>query len=183
MHAIFLVFGVIVHLVLLYSIFDVYYSSPLVKNARPHPITKNGIPPASRLVIFSADGLRSSTFFERPEKSPFLHEIIRNGKGSWGISKSHVPTESRPGHVAMMAGFYEDVSAVARGWKHNPVPFDSTLNESNRAFIWGSPDIVGLFAETLKPGTLQVSESYSADEEDFASNDASKLDEWVFNKF
>lgn len=177
-HGKLVLFGVVVHAVLLYSIFDIYYVSPLVQGTHPHSIT-NGRGPATRVVIFSADGLRSDTFFANPQKSPFLHDIIRNGKGSWGISVSHVPTESRPGHVAMLAGFYEDVSAVARGWKLNPVPFDSVINRSNAAWAWGSPDIVSMFTEGISHATAEV---YSSDLEDFFSSDAAELDRWVFNK-
>lgn len=52
--------GIFVHLVLFYSIFDIYYQSPLVKGTRPHPIT-NGAGLAKRVVVFSA-GLLFETF-------------------------------------------------------------------------------------------------------------------------
>uniref|UniRef100_A0A183DQJ2 GPI ethanolamine phosphate transferase 1 n=1 Tax=Gongylonema pulchrum TaxID=637853 RepID=A0A183DQJ2_9BILA len=172
------VLGVLVHLVLLYSIFDVYYTSPLVKGLHPHSITK-GRGLADRLVIFSADGLRADTFYSNPEKSSFLHEIIRSNKGFWGISVSHVPTESRPGHVAMLAGFFEDVSAVSRGWKHNPVPFDSIINRSAITWAFGSPDIVPIFTSGVRHASAKT---YSADLEDFQQEDAAQLDRWVFQK-
>lgn len=65
---------------------------------------------------FTADGLRADKVFERQgqERAPFLRKVMRE-QGSWGVSHTRVPTESRPGHVAIIAGFYEDVSAVTTG--------------------------------------------------------------------
>uniref|UniRef100_A0A3Q2X8C6 GPI ethanolamine phosphate transferase 1 n=1 Tax=Haplochromis burtoni TaxID=8153 RepID=A0A3Q2X8C6_HAPBU len=178
----FFVIGLTVHVVFFISIFDIYFTSPLVHGMTPHSTPLE--PPASRLVLVVADGLRADSLFtllpNGSSRTPYLRSIIED-KGTWGVSHTRVPTESRPGHVALIAGFYEDVSAVAKGWKENPVEFDSVFNESRHTWCWGSPDILPMFAKGAS-GDHVYTHTYSAVEEDFASTDASKLDSWVFTQ-
>ncbi|MCO5576567.1 hypothetical protein L7F22_030379 [Adiantum nelumboides] len=133
------------------------------------------------VVCRAADGLRADKFFEMDVsgryRAPFLRSVIRN-KGRWGVSHARPPTESRPGHVAIIAGFYEDPSAVTKGWKANPVEFDSVFNRSRHTFAFGSPDIVPMFCEELSNSHWK---SYPHEFEDFAT-DASFLDEWSFER-
>lgn len=55
------------------------------------------------------------------------------------------------------------------------------FNESRHTWSWGSPDILPMFAKGASGGHVWT-EMYDAKEEDFAGEDASKLDTWVFEK-
>ncbi|KAL9275345.1 GPI ethanolamine phosphate transferase 1-like protein [Drosera capensis] len=174
------VLGIILHAVYMLSIFDIYFKTPIVHGM--DPVVPRLAPPAKRLVLLVADGLRADKFFEPDSKgnfrAPFLRNVIKQ-RGRWGVSHARPPTESRPGHVSIIAGFYEDPSAVLKGWKANPVEFDSVFNRSHHTFSYGSPDIVPIFCSGLPHSTWNT---YPHEFEDFAT-DASFLDEWSFDQF
>ncbi|KAK1980957.1 phosphatidylinositolglycan class N [Colletotrichum cereale] len=190
----FLAVAVVFHLVYIYSIFDIYFVSPIVSGMKLIQIDRpdHVKAPADRLVLFVGDGLRADKAFQSfpepyPESeddlaprplAPFLRSRVLK-HGTFGVSHTRVPTESRPGHVALIAGLYEDVSAVATGWKLNPVNFDSVFNRSRHTWSWGSPDILPMFEEGAVPGRVD-SYTFGHEFEDF-SQDALQLDYWVFD--
>ena len=70
----FFALGLLVHFVFFTSIFDIYFTSPLVHRMTPQftPLP----PPAKRLVLFVADGLRADALYELDEdgnsRAPFI---------------------------------------------------------------------------------------------------------------
>ncbi|KAL8132417.1 hypothetical protein AgCh_008062 [Apium graveolens] len=161
------ILGVILHAIYMLSIFDIYFKTPIVHGM--DLVTPSFSAPAKRLVLLVADGLRADKFYEPDNegkyRAPFLRNVIKH-RGRWGVSHARPPTESRPGHVSIIAGFYEDPSAVTKGWKANPVEFDSVFNRSQHTISYGSPDIVPIFCGALSHSTWNT---YPHEFEDFAT--------------
>lgn len=124
-----LALGIVFHLVYIGTVFDCYFTSPVVHGMRQHRLSQAQ---AKRLVLIvgaspvnacfweevktaprapSGDGLRADFVFSAnatqivpgaPERvAPYLRDIVEN-RGAYGVSHTRVPTESRPGHVAII---------------------------------------------------------------------------------
>ncbi|XP_014097600.3 GPI ethanolamine phosphate transferase 1 [Bactrocera oleae] len=176
--------AIVVHLLLLGSIFVIYFRSPIIAGLQPQePIQLEA--PAKRLVLIVTDGLRAESFFRNGcEDIPNLSKLMLTTNGLVGISHTRVPTESRPGHIALIAGLYEDPSAVTRGWKRNPVDFDTVFNRSAHTYAWGAADVLHIFS---RMGGIESEQRLLIDaydhELDFSGRDKTyELDDWVFKR-
>ncbi len=69
-----IIIGLAIHLINFYSIFDVYFISPLTHGMNSIEKLSTKESPAKRLVLIVADGLRSDSFFNLidNDKSLFL---------------------------------------------------------------------------------------------------------------
>ena len=120
-----LLIGLVFHLVYIGTVFDCYFTSPVVHGMLRHSLPSGeakrlvlivGTPSRSRALALihsrgTGDGLRADLLFAKngfhmvpgaPEVvAPHLRSIVQE-KGAFGISHTRVPTESRPGHVALI---------------------------------------------------------------------------------
>uniref|UniRef100_T1H0Z8 GPI ethanolamine phosphate transferase 1 n=1 Tax=Megaselia scalaris TaxID=36166 RepID=T1H0Z8_MEGSC len=169
--------AIFIHIILLGSIFVIYFRSPVITGLSPIPNNQLR-PPAKRLVLLVTDGLRSQSFFENDcQHVPNIKKLFLE-QGILGISQTRVPTESRPGHIALIAGLYEDPSAVTRGWKNNPIDFDTVFNRSSMTYAWGAHDVLSIFSKITTDGRMLI-DSY---DHDWTSREVAKLSSWTRGK-
>jgi len=74
-----------------------------------------------------ADGLRADSVFSynafpayhnsTEPVAPYLRSIVQE-RGAFGVSHTRVPTESRPGHVALIGAFLLYSSKIAHSSRH-----------------------------------------------------------------
>jgi phosphatidylinositol glycan class N len=108
----FLTLAVVFHLIYAYSIFDIYFVSPIVSGMRPFRVEREpgSEAPAKRLVLFVADGLRADKAFELTPDPDLPEESNGDDLTLLSFDPAYCPTvhsefpilESRQNHGLVM---------------------------------------------------------------------------------
>jgi len=172
--------ALVVHILLMGAILNTYFQHTLLPNLVPQKTMRElGLePPADRLVVFVTDGLRAATFLANNGSDvPDLKDIYRQ-QGRIGISRTCAPTMTRPGHIAIFAGFHEDPAASLMHLCYNPGDFDTVFNRSRNMIGWAHSYIVGYFVKLSHGGAPLRFDSYM--ERDLPEK--LTCDKWAFDK-
>ncbi|EDW24048.1 GL23922 [Drosophila persimilis] len=168
----------VVHILLLGCMMNIYFQSTIVQNLEPQKtLPELGLkPPADRLVVFIADGLRAESFFsDNCSGVPHIRQLLEQ-QGVVGISSGIAPTMSRPGHIAIFSGFNEDPQAAITNFQWNLTPFDSIFNRSRLAIGWVHQTVAEYFTRFSKEPPMF--ETYRG--ADFSGR--FMTDTWVYEK-
>lgn len=120
------------------------------------------VPPAKRVVFFVADGLRADMAFslfdnsngEKETLAPFLRSVVKE-TGRYGISQSRMPTITRPGHVAIFAGYYEDMKSAK---SYGRGSFDSFFDNTRHTWAVAVKGIMSIFANSESKNITPISD-------------------------
>ena len=121
----------------------------------------------------SKPSLERTLKFQVPEHRSCTASLARKGVGEsvTRVRRRNLAPGSSP---SLLAGFYEDPSAITKGWHANAVEFDHLLNQSSAAWAIGAPSVVPLFASGISHIRARA---YDDAMEDFAaSSDHAALD-------
>ena len=122
--------------------FFIHFSSLIIEPPPSNYTTHNES--TGKVVFITIDGLLWDSI--SAQRTPFLFSQIAAG-GRQGYTFVRAPTESRPAHIALLAGFYEDPSSLYQRWQQNGRPgFDSVFTYT-RSLAIGAPDVVPFFGK------------------------------------
>ncbi|XP_060573416.1 GPI ethanolamine phosphate transferase 1-like isoform X1 [Ruditapes philippinarum] len=173
--------GFLVQGIVFISIFDIYFTTHLIGGQQQHASSRP--PPAKRLIFIVADGLRADkTLMLQPDgttPAPYLRNIAEK-EGTWGVSTAGIPTATRPGHVAMTAGFYEDPTSVAKDIGGGAINFDTIFQETTYTWTWDTPKFLEKVS-TDHPDRI-FSEQYPGQRKYLSGINPKDMDSWVFDE-
>ncbi|KAL4474707.1 hypothetical protein ABPG72_002300 [Tetrahymena utriculariae] len=184
--------GLLLHVLFLFSIFDVYIQSWRPLGMTPvEPFNKK--PLAKRLMLFQYDGGRSDIIYglqsesDEPEigkpRVPLIHNRIKEGKASFGIQYAAVPTESRVCVQNMMGGYQEDMTAILSGWaSHHGLEYDRIYNHVKAGFFFGPSIISSIFESQNCPSCVRVDYFLDSEINYYDHEQASTFDKLNYDK-
>lgn len=107
--------------------------------------------PAKRSIFFITDGTKADAFLgyntSHKVSAPFIRSIVEE-RGSYGVSYTALPTESKICTTSMMSGYYLDLPDLVNLYFFDRAISDHLINQSTWAWSFGNEDVISLFHST-----------------------------------